>query len=49
MDDDVAGLHQRQKGRRNRRHAGGEYQGVLRPLPQRQPVLEDFLIGSVEA
>ena len=49
MDDDVAGLDQREEGRRDRRHAAREDQRVLGILPQREPVLEDFLVGAVEA
>ena len=49
MDDDVARSHQRQQQGRNGRHAAGEGQRRLGILPDLQPVLEDLLVGSVEA
>ena len=49
MDDHVARLDEGQQQRRDRRHAAREGQRVLGVFPQLQPVLEDFLVGPVEA
>ena len=49
MDDDVAGPDEGQQQGGDRRHAAGEGERVLGVFPDRQPVLEDFLVGAVEA
>ena len=49
MDDDVAGPDEGQQQRRDRRHAARKSERVVGILPHRQPVLEDFLVGAVEA
>ena len=49
MDDDVAGLDEGEQQGGDRRHAGGEGERVLGILPDAEPVLEDLLIGAVEA
>jgi hypothetical protein len=49
MDDHVARLHEGQQQGRDGRHAGGEGERVLRILPQAEAILEDFLVGPVEA
>ena len=49
MDDDVAGLDEGHQEGGDRRHAAREAERVLGILPQAEPVLEDLLIGAVEA
>ena len=49
MDDDVAGLDEGQQQGRDRRHARGEAERILGIFPDAEPVLEDLLVGAVEA
>ena len=49
MDDDVAGLDEGQEQGGDGRHAAGEGQRVLGLLPDAQAILEDLLVGAVEA
>ena len=49
MHDHVARLHQRKQSGRDRGHAAGKEQGILRLFPDRQPVLGNFLIRPIEA
>jgi hypothetical protein len=49
MDDHVARLDQRQHQRGDRRHARREDQRILGLVPDAEAILEDLLIGSVEA
>ena len=49
MDDAVAGPDEGQQQRRDRRHAAGEGERVVGVFPDREPVLEDLLVGPVEA
>ena len=48
VDDDRTGSRIGPERGRDRRHAGGEHQIVLRLVPDRQPVLEHFEIGIVD-
>jgi hypothetical protein len=49
MDDDVARLHEREQQGRDCGHAGREGQRVLGILPDRESVLQNLLVGTVEA
>ena len=49
MDDAVAGADEGQQQRRDGRHAAGESERVVGVFPDGQAVLEDFLVGAVEA
>ena len=49
MDDDVARLDEGEQQGRDRRHARGEAERILRLFPEAEPVLENLLIGAVEA
>ena len=49
VDDHVARLNEGQQQGRDGRHSAGESERVVRVLPDRKPVLEDLLVGAVEA
>ena len=49
MDDDVARLDHRQEQGGDRRHAAGKGQRILGLVPDRQAVLQNFLVRPVEA
>ena len=49
MDDDVAGPDEGQQQGGDRRHAARKSERVVGILPDRQPVLENLLVGAVEA
>ena len=49
MDDGVARTKEGEAGRGDRRHAAGEDGAFFRFVPDREPILEDFHVGVVEA
>jgi len=49
MDDRVAGPDHRQEQGRDRRHARGEAQRILGIFPQPEAILENLLVGAIEA
>jgi hypothetical protein len=49
VDNAVAGPNESQQQGRDGRHSAGESERVVRFLPHSQPVLEDLLVGTVEA
>ena len=49
MNHYVAGLNEGQHERRDRRHSARESERVIGVFPHREPILEDLLVGTVEA
>ncbi|MEY9132580.1 hypothetical protein ACVIWV_001537 [Bradyrhizobium diazoefficiens] len=49
VQDDVAGAHEGEDRGCDGRHAGGEQRAALGALIDREPVLDDFAVGVVEA